>query len=128
MQVEQCSLEHVMVQHLFQSSMRLATSCGYPSNYFHGNMTLDNEEEMEVDRNDVRDVLRAVSGGEDSYSGPPRSASLRVLDGLVRTCVDSILNQQDEHGLPHETAVHALSALAKPLNILAEAYARNELG
>ena len=123
---ESSPLESIMVDHLFNCSMRLATSCGYPSDYFDY-MSQDNDDELEIERNDVRDVLRAVSGGEDHYSGPPKAFSLRVLDSIVRTCTESILHQHDSNGLPHETAVHALSALAKPLNLLAEAYVRNEL-
>lgn len=123
---ENYSLESVMTDHLFKSSMHLATSCAYPPDYFDY-LSHDNDDEIEIERNDVRDVLRTVSGGEDVYSGPPRAFSLRVLDGIVRSCTESIMYQHDSNGLPHESAVHALSALAKPLILLSEAYVRSEL-
>lgn len=116
----------IMTDHLFQCSMKLATSCGYPHHYFE-HMVLDSDEELEVERNDIRDVLRAITGGEDKYSGPPSNASLQVLHRIVQACTKSILEESDSAGLPHETAVHALTALAKPLNCLGEAFARNEL-
>ena len=125
-EVDHSPFEPLMVDHLFRSAMHLAKACGYPADYFDY-MSQDNDDELEIERNDVRDVLRAVCGGEDAYSEPLHSCSLRVLDAIVRTCTESIMNQRDSYGLPHETAMHALSALAKPLILLAESYVRNEL-
>mmetsp|Transcript_30193 Transcript_30193/g.46055 ORF Transcript_30193/g.46055 Transcript_30193/m.46055 type:complete len:1307 (-) Transcript_30193:228-4148(-) len=118
--------QDLMTDHLFQCSMKLATSCRYPSHYFD-HMTIDSDEELEVERNDIRDVLRAISGGEVTYSGPPSKSSLQVLHYIVQACTKSILEDVDSAGLPHETAVHALTALAKPLNCLGEAFVRGEL-
>jgi hypothetical protein len=126
LEVEHSPLEPLIVDHLFRSTMHLAKSCGYPSDYFDY-MSQDSDDELEIERNDVRDVLRAVCGGEDAGSEPQKSFSLRVLDAIVRTCTESIVKQRDSNGLPHETAVHALSALAKPLILVAESFVRNEL-
>lgn len=102
--------------------MRLATSCGYGSDYFD-DFAIDNDEEVEVERNEARDLIRAVSGCEgDIAKGEtslPRDLSMSVLSQIVQS-----VTQACDAGaeLPAETAVHALSALAKPLNALAGAY------
>ena len=100
--------------------MRLATSCGYPSDYFD-RLDHDNDEEMEVERNDVRDLIRAVCGCEDTGNSVPMDVSMRILDQIVQSCAEAC---DVSSVLPPETAVHALSALAKPLNILSGAYGR----
>ena len=119
-------LETMIVDHLHQCSVRLSFSCAYPATYFH-NMSADNDEELEIERNDVRDVLRAIcSNGEDTYSAPAKTP-WQVLDKILVTCGEAITKQLDGDSLPHETLVHTISALAKPINQLAEAYLRNEL-
>ena len=104
--------------------MRLATSCGYPSDYFD-DMAQDNDEEMEVERNDVRDMIRAVCGCQGDIAREntsiPMDVSMQILEKIVCSC-----GQACDTGtvLPPETAVHALSALAKPVNTLADAYSK----
>ena len=115
--------ESIVADHFYQCCMRLATGCGYPADYFKW-LTEDNDDELENERDDVRGVLRALSGsGEDTYVKPP-FPSTQILHRLVLACSDSI--SKFTSGIPPEAVVHALSALAKPMNHLAEAYAKNE--
>lgn len=116
-------MESFVADHFYKCCLRLATGCGYPTDYFQS-LTLDNDDELENERDDVRGVLRALSGsGEDTYAKPPL-ATTQILHQLMRACSDEI--SKHSAGLPPETVVHALSALAKPFNHLAEAYVRNE--
>ena len=61
--------------------MALATSCGYPANYFE-DLSVDNDEELENERNDVRDVLRSVTdfGSVDVNGAFESSVSIRILE------------------------------------------------
>jgi hypothetical protein len=120
-------MELTVADHLFQCAMRLATSCAYPSDYFDF-LDQDNDEEIEMDRNEVRDLMRAISGadnlqsnGDDTNMGLPMDVSMRMLDKMVQSCANACAANPS---IPPETAVHALSALAKPMNVLAEAYAK----
>jgi len=110
--------------------MMLATSCGYPTGYFN-DLSADNDEDLEVERNDVRDIIRSISGGGDNaitactldvYCQTP---SICILERMVDACAAAIIlnNAATTKQLPPETAVHVLSALAKPLNALAKLFA-----
>lgn len=103
--------------------MRLATSCGYPPNYFD-RMDQDNDEEVEIERNDVRDLIRAICGCEGDVekgkTSVPMDVSMGILNQIIQSCAQAC---NTGTLLPPETAVHALSALAKPVNVLADAYA-----
>jgi hypothetical protein len=120
-------MELTVADHLFQCAMRLATSCAYSSDYFDF-LDQDNDEEIEMERNEVRDLIRAISGAEDLQSdgndtnlGLPMDVSMLILDKMVQSCANACAANPS---IPPETAVHALSALAKPMNIMAEAYAK----
>lgn len=118
-------LESTVANHLFQCTMRLATSCEYPAAYFM-KMNEDNDEEIEIERNDVRDLIRAICGCEgDVAKGKtsiPMDVSVGILKRVIQSCSEAC---NTGASLPPETAVHALSALAKPLNVFAEAYAES---
>lgn len=104
--------------------MRLATSCGYPQVYFD-QLDVDNDEEVEVERNDARDLIRAVCGCEGDIARGDTSIPMDVSMEILRQIVQSVAQACDTGTvLPPETAVHALSALAKPLNVLADAYTK----
>lgn len=141
--------------------MSLASSCGYPNNYFD-NLAAISDEDLEIYRNvsrhrrlavqynviprvhitnkvnfdyyqqDIRDLLRTVTcplledGGNKSSTssadhGCPGNSLVteRILHKMLSACAETIQTQ----ALPPETAVHALSALAKPLNSLAKSLA-----
>jgi hypothetical protein len=103
--------------HRTQSVMALARSCAYPVDYF-GDLSSDNDDELEQERNDVRDILRTVTASSESSS-----ASLQILCRLVQECSQTIQHPVPLGGgallLPPEVVVHTLSALAKPLNGIA---------
>ena len=109
---------------LKQCALALATSCGYPAGYFD-DLSQDNDEILEIERNDVRDVIRSVSSLESGNFGSNehKSPSILILERIMAACYNSI-HVSDTYGpLPPETAVHTLSALAKPLNKMAKRYA-----
>jgi hypothetical protein len=106
--------------------MSLASVCGYPPHYFD-DLSADSDEDIEIERNDVRDFLRTVTGSGEggSTSEPtslhgPLSMPSRVLSKLVHSCNDAVLMAHRQGQLFPETAVHAFSSLAKPLNVLAK--------
>ena len=59
--------------------MSLATSCGYPFDYFT-NLDAISGEDIEVYRNDVVDFLRSVNGSEDGGSTSNMTGSLQPLE------------------------------------------------
>ena len=102
--------------------MSLAASSAYPKGYFDHFSALS-DENLEIYRNDVRDMLRSVAGSDEGgstanveASRPPLPLSQKVLQKILQSIFESISHSQSAHCLPEETAVHALSALAKPLN------------
>ncbi|KAL7540269.1 hypothetical protein ACHAXR_009992 [Thalassiosira sp. AJA248-18] len=110
-------MEHVAVDAICECTLALATSCGYPSSYF-ANLSENNDEELEVERNDIRDVARSVcslDSGDISQHKPP---SILILQRIIGACYSAMKDAE----LPPETAVHILSALAKPLNKLGKKY------
>jgi hypothetical protein len=124
-------LQKLLVDHFFQSSMSLATSCGYPADYFH-HMGAESDEDLEMERNDVRDVLRTVAVSEDGgstafadCSRPPLEVTLQILARLLHTCAEAVQSAQKGNQLFPETAVHCFSALAKPLNQLSKCYVKS---
>jgi len=102
--------------------MSLAASCAYPKGYFDHFSALS-DENLEIYRNDVRDMLRSVTGSDEGgstanveASRPPLPLSQKVLQKVLQSIFESISHSQSTNCLPEETALHALSALAKPLN------------
>ena len=102
--------------------MSLASSCGYPSGYFD-HFSAPADEDLEVYRNDVRDVLRGINGSDEGGSTsnaeattPPLPIAQKILHMVLQSILKSIIEARAAHQLPEETAIHAFSALAKPLN------------
>lgn len=119
---------------LTQCAMSLASTCGYPTDYFD-DLGAESDDELEVYRNDIRDLLRAVAGTGDSSSTSnvdsstePVALTSAVLSKLLRVCFDAASSAHHRNELAPETAIHALSALAKPLNHLAKHYAKSGTG
>lgn len=111
--------------------MSLASSCGYPTDYFD-DLGAISDDELEVERNDIRDILRTVAGPGDGgstktvdSSTEPVALTSTVLSRLLRVCFDAASSARSRNELAPETAIHALSALAKPLNHLAKHYAQS---
>lgn len=115
-----------------QCCVNLASSCGYPPMYFKTPEALS-DEDLEIERNDVRDVLRTVAGSDSGSSTsavknqtiPPSPVTLRVLHDLVLASWSTIVSRQAQVSqLDGETSIHVLSALAKPLNHLAVTFSK----
>lgn len=97
--------------------MGLAAFCAYPARYFD-DLRANSDEELEVERNDVRDLLRAVTGsGEtgstsDSKSDEaPMRVALQVLFHLLQACEKSVASAYESQQLFEESVVHAFSSL-----------------
>ncbi|EJK58179.1 hypothetical protein THAOC_21717 [Thalassiosira oceanica] len=122
---ESTTMVHAAVDSLSGCVLALGEACQYPRSYFNElNLTVNNDDEIEVERNDVRDVARTVCS-LDSGVVNDASPSLLVLERIINACGDAIRRCIGDNALPHETAVHILSALAKPLNKLATLYKEN---
>jgi hypothetical protein len=109
--------------------MSLATQCCYPPNYFQ-NLEEDNDEELENERNDVRDLLRSVASCSAPAGNPitlaARKIASSILLRLLQACAQPIREGHNEAAMLFpETAVHAFSALAKPLNSMASHYSKS---
>ena len=114
------AMVHAVVDSLSGCVLALGEACQYPRSYFL-HLTVNNDDEIEVERNDVRDVARTVCS-LDSGVVNDSSPSLHVLERIINACGVAINGCISANELPHETAVHILSALAKPLNKLAKLY------
>jgi len=119
----------VAINHLYQSSINLALRCGYPSGFFD-DLGQDNDEELESERNDVRDILRTISAipsRTNAYNGTvPDSLTFvtsSLLLRLMQACAQPIREAAATNSLFSEPALHAFSALAKPINSAASTYA-----
>jgi hypothetical protein len=120
-----------LVNHFFRSSLNLGLQCGYPSDHFN-DLGRDNDEDLESERNDVRDVLRTVSSipstANEHAGGDLASltfATSSILLRLVQACAQPIRDAVASNSLFSEPALHAFSALAKPINSAASLYAKN---
>jgi hypothetical protein len=107
--------------------MCLASQCRYPPHYFH-DLGANNDEDLENERNDVRDVLRCISTSSASDGKPTSRSAMKVtsciLLRLVQACAQPIQEIKDDANMLFpETALHAFSALAKPLNSMVLVFA-----
>eukprot|EP00957_Ditylum_brightwellii_P109516 8352184-Ditylum_brightwellii.AAC.1 len=111
----------------------LSTSCGYPTGYFN-DLSADNDEDLEAEDNDVRDIIHSISDGGDNAITAYRldiycqTPSMCILGQMVDACAAVTIPNNaaaTTKQLPSETAVHVLSDLAKPLNALAKLFAFN---
>lgn len=114
-------MDSIIVDHFFKCAMNLALRCGYPTGYFE-DLGADNDEELESERNDVRDVLRGITGNTSSHKDSAgANITSRLLIQLMKACASPMQEIKDNPSFP-ESALHAFSALAKPLNSMAVAY------
>ncbi|KAL3798961.1 hypothetical protein HJC23_005100 [Cyclotella cryptica] len=117
-------MEQIAVDAVCECALALSVSCRYPDDYFL-DLAVDNDEDLEFERNDVRDVVRSVSSLDSGNFGTAeyKSPSMLILEHLVKSCNKSIQESTQHNLLPPESVVHTLSALAKPLNKLGTKYA-----
>ena len=119
-------LANALAEHFFQCSMSLSLGCAYPVDYFtEFSMAQTNDDELESERNDVRDILRTVSAAT-SNTQQANDLALAVLRRLVHRCSDSLLSSSCSKGAApcsvlDETSMHTFSALARPLTALSTA-------
>ena len=99
---------------LCECGLQLAQQCAYPSSYFD-DMTEESDEEVEIERNDVRDILRSICDIENPGC-KPSIISLLILENILGVCFDRLITTPVEKT---ETIVHILSSLAKPVNWIA---------
>lgn len=114
-----------LVQHFFQCSMGLARLCGYPPGYF-SDMTAQNDDELENERTEVRDLLRTCCGvpTQENYTSQGSFGWVsEVLLRLLQACAEPfhVTVDLNEAGFP-ETVIHTFSALSRPLIMIARAY------
>ncbi|KAL7563844.1 hypothetical protein ACA910_019572 [Epithemia clementina (nom. ined.)] len=107
---------------LQQCLTRLASSCSYPVDYFV-DLRAESSEELEIHRNEIRDLFRALTGGEDEEGTHLPLPSMHLLHRIIMALRDEILQTPQ---VPPETFVHTLSALAKPLGRLAGEWLRSQ--
>eukprot|EP00980_Cylindrotheca_fusiformis_P016698 scaffold5024_cov136-Cylindrotheca_fusiformis.AAC.27 len=106
--------------------MKLAAQCRYPLGYFL-DLRENNDEELEMERNDVRDVFRGISGSistsDKSHDSAGDKMSLGLLLRLLEACASPITKASTkENPVFPESALHAFSALARPLLSVAMKY------
>ncbi len=106
-EIDICVAKNVVV-----CSIALAEQCAYPPNYFL-NLKLDHDEELEIERNDVRDILRSVTNVN-------AKVPLQMLDYVLEFCHTKMTSAQNL-ALAPEPIVHILSSPAKSLDCLAKA-------
>lgn len=126
----QDALLNYSLQGIFSCVMTLAEKCAYPHNYFHPNYLGEEvDEELERERNDIRDLLRLVTTTPQQQTTKQNNDShlniifaLELLNRIVQVCHDAVnkieTNNNNNNEMPSEVVLHALSALAKPLNKL----------
>jgi hypothetical protein len=112
--------------------MGLACGCGYPPGYFD-DLSQYNDDDLENERNDVRDLLRTVSGlpsldsrNTNHFSTTAMAVGSSVLWNLVQACAAPIQVAADTQRLFPESSLHTFSALAKPINACAFLYSQKQ--
>ena len=106
--------EYVLTNITTKCLTKLAAACFYPTDYFV-DLRAESDEELEIHRNEVRDLFRALTGGEDEEGHEVPLPSLQLLHRTTKSLWQEM--QKTQHH-PPETYVHTLSALAKPLGRL----------
>jgi len=124
-------LQQALVDHFFKCAMSLATSCPYPEGYFN-EMGAESDEDLEVERNEVRELIRVIASSERGgstavadVSRVPFDATVQILGRILHSCLEAIQKSEEGSCLFPETAVHCFSALAKPLNQLSKCFAQS---
>ncbi len=120
-------LAGALVDHIVNCSMSLALQCRYPPGYFD-DLTASNDDELENERTDVRDLLRTCAGvasNEINCSSPSFEFASAILLRLIYACAEPLLSTENitdpRKLLFPETAIHAFSALSRPLIATAKA-------
>ena len=110
-------VESLSIQNICECSLILSRKCAYPIGYF-ANLAEDNDEDLEVERNDVRDLLREVC----SLDNNANHISMIILERIVQYCAESVADEISQGLLPSEAIIHTLSSPAKSLQRLASTF------
>jgi hypothetical protein len=122
-----------IVAHFFHCSTNLALGCRYPDRYFE-DLGKTNDDDLENERNDVRDLLRTVAAipsldaptvGVSSSVAISLGAS--VLLNIMKSCALPIQEAAHAERLFPEFSLHIFSALAKPINACASLYKQKRM-
>lgn len=109
-------IQMMAVQFICKCLFILSERCKYPDGYFV-DLSRNNDEDIEIERNDVRDLVRAVCA-LDLKASQSAHISLIIMDSILQYCVSGALDQDQNQSIPSETSIHLLSATAKPLQYL----------
>ncbi|KAG7364425.1 hypothetical protein IV203_037627 [Nitzschia inconspicua] len=120
-----------LIVHFCNCAINLTSECRYPPGYF-ADLTLCNDDDLENERNDVRDLLRtlsAIPSFESNNAGPTPSMAITVgssvLLNFLNSCDSPIQAAAAARRLFPETPLHSFSALAKSINACASLYKEN---
>ena len=129
-------VKNAIVDCLCNCAIRLVEGCAYPPKYF-ADLSLDGDEELEIERNDVRALIRSICSldeyqptmGDGSGESDIIPVSMILLERILRLVGGSIGGTSSGSGcasdLPSEPVVHVFSSLAKPLIRVAQLYLSN---
>lgn len=96
--------------------MSLASACAYPVDYFDDLAGLS-DEDLEVERNDVRDILRALTGFQekdgDCDATVSNEMSLQLLLKILQVCDQALDSARQKNEYFSESMVHAYSSLGE---------------
>jgi len=107
------TIDHLVINgDVARTLIQLAISYRYPQGYFE-DPTLDSDTRLEIERNNVRDVIRSLGCLSENF--------LFHLLTVLESTPDLPVISSSSHGpldLVPEYVIHAFSSLAKPLNRL----------
>jgi hypothetical protein len=79
-------------------------------------MAANSDEELEVERNDIRDLIRVLAGSAvegQPMPDKPLTICLHVLSHILTQCRETLSHASAHRQLCPETVVHAFSAVGK---------------
>jgi len=80
-------VEQIAIDSICECALSLSASCAYPLHYFD-NLSENNDEDLEIERNDVRDVCRSVCSLDSGNYGSDesKSPSVMILNRICTVC------------------------------------------
>lgn len=101
----------------YQCLTNLAEGCAYPDGYFD-ELGSNSDEDLEIERNDVRDLLRTLTmsgeGGSTAmadYASAPVNLPFQLLARLLAYCEASVTKASEHGRMVPEATAHMFSAL-----------------
>ncbi len=106
-------VETMITRSICECCIILSTKCAYPEGYFN-DLAMSNDEDLEIERNDIRDLIRVVCSLEGNKNMSP--VPLSNLECILQYCAKGV--SMSNSILPPEAVVHVLSSPAKALSQL----------